>query len=147
MLSGIIQFSSVQSVSRVRLFATPWTAACQASLSIANSQNLLKLMSIKSVMPYNHFILCRPFTCLQFFPASESFLISQLFAPDGQNFGVSASASVLPMNTQDSFPLGLTGLISLLSKGFSRVFSNTTVQARQFFSAQLSLQSNSNIHT
>ena len=81
-----------------------------------------------------------PFSfCLQFFPASGSFPMSQFFASGGQSIGVSASAWVLPMNIQNWFPLGLTGWISLLSKGFSRVFSNTTVQKHQFFGAQLSL--------
>ena len=78
-------------------------------------------------------------SCLQSFPASESFQMSQLFAIGGQGIGVSASASVIPMNIQDCFPLGWTGLISLLSKGLSRVFYNTTVQKHQFFRAQLSL--------
>jgi len=80
-----------------------------------------------------------PFSCLQSFPASGSFPIRQFFASGSQSTGVSASASVLPMNIQDWFPLGLTGLISLPSKGLLRVFSNTTVQKHQFFSAQLSL--------
>ena len=85
-----------------------------------------------------------PFSsCPQSFPASGSFQMSQLFASGGQSIGVSASASVLPMNIQDWFPLGLTGWISLQSKGLSRVFSNPTVQKHQFFSVQLSLQSNS----
>ena len=89
-----------------------------------------------------------PFSsCPQSFPASSSFPMSQLSASGGQSIGASASASVLLMNTQGWFPLGLTGLISLLSKGLSRVFSNTTVQKHQFFSAQLSLWSNSHIHT
>ena len=83
----------------------------------------------------------------QFFPASGSFQMSQLFASGGQSIGVSASTSVLPMNTQDWSPLGWTSWISLQSKGLSRVFSNTTVQKHQFFSAQLSSQSNSHIHT
>ena len=129
--------SSVQSLSRVRFFATPWTAACQASLSIANSQSLLKLMSTESVMPsISSSVL--PFSShLQSFPASGSFQMNQFFSSGGQSIGVSASASVLPMNIQDWFPLGLTGLISLQSKGLSRVFSNTTVQ--KLFGAQLSL--------
>ena len=80
-----------------------------------------------------------PFSCLQSFPTSESFPVSQFFASGGQSIGVSASASVLPMNIQDWFPLGLTDLISLLSKVLSRVFSSTTVQKHQFFSIQLSL--------
>ena len=86
-------------------------------------------------------------SCPQSFPASGSFQISQLFASDGQSFGVSASASVLTINIQDWSPLGWTGCISLQSKGLSRVFSNTTVQKHQFFSAQLSSQSNSHMHT
>ena len=88
-----------------------------------------------------------PFSCPQSFPASGSFQMSQLFASGGQSTGVSASISVLPMNTQDWSPLGWTGQISLQSKGLSRVFSNTTVQKCQFFGAQLSSQSNSHIHT
>ena len=130
--------SSVQSLSHVKLFATPWTAAHQVSLSITNSWSLLKLMSIESVMPSNHLILCHPLSsCLQSFPASESFPMSQFFTSDGHSIG--ASASVLSMNIQDWFPLGLTGLISLQSRELSRVFSNTTVQKYQFFSTQLSL--------
>ena len=125
---------SVQSLSRVRLFAAPWTAAHQDSLSITNSQSLLKLMSIELVMPSNHLLVCHPLLpCLQSFPASGSSLMSQLFASGGQSIGVSASTSVLPMNIQDWFPSGLTGLISLQSKELSRVFSNTTVQKHPFF--------------
>ena len=116
---------------------TPWTASWQASLSISNSWRLLKLMSIESVMPSNHPSSVVPFTpCLQSFPASRFFPISQFFASGGQGIGVSASAFILPMNTQDWFPLGLTGLISLQVKGLSSVFSNTTVQKHQFFYAQ-----------
>ena len=89
-----------------------------------------------------------PFSsCLQSFLASGCFQISQLFASGCQSIGVSASTSVLPMNTQGWFPLGLTGLISLLSKGLSRVFSSTTVQKHQFLDAQPSLLSNFHIHT
>ena len=136
----VFQFSSVQSLSRVRLFVTPWTAVRQASLSVTNSQSFLKLMSSESVMPSNHLILCRPLLfCPQSFPASGSFQMSQSFASGGQSIGVSASPSVLPVNIQDWFPLGWTGWISLQSKGLSRVFSNTTVQKHQFFGAQLSL--------
>ena len=139
---------SVQSLSHVWLFSTLWTAACQASLSIANSQSLLKLLSIESVLPSNHLILRHPFSSLfQSFPASRCFPVSWFFTSGGQSIGVSASASVLPMNIQDWFPLGWTGWISLRSQGLSRVFSNTTVQKHQFFSAQLSLQSNSHIRT
>ena len=129
-----VQFTSVPSPSHIRLFATPWTAVNQASLSITNSRSLLKLMSIESVMPSNHLILCIPFSsCLQSFPAPGSFHMSQFFASSGQSIGVSASTSVLPMNTQDWFPIGWTGWISLQSKGLSRVFSNTTAQKHQFF--------------
>ena len=88
-----------------------------------------------------------PFSCLQSFPASGSFQMSQVLASGGQSIGVSASTSVLPMNTQDWSPLGWTGWISLQSKGLSRVFSNTTVQKHQFFCAQLALYTNSHIHT
>ena len=110
-------FSSVQSLSRVCLFATPWIAAHQASLSISNSQSSLKLMSIELMMPSSHLILCRPFSsCLQSFPASGSFLRSQFFTSGGQIIGISASA--LPVNIQNWFPLGWTGWIL--------VFSNTT---------------------
>ena len=108
------QFSLVESFSRVWLFATPWTAACQASLSITNSWGLLRLLSIELLMPSSHLILCCPLLLLfQSFLASWSFPVSQLFASGGQKTGVSASGSVLPMNIQDWFPLGWTGLISL----------------------------------
>ena len=130
---------SVQCLSCVRLFATPWTAACQASMSITSSRNLLKLMSIESVMDYptiSSSVI--PFSsCLQSFPASGSFPMSQFFISSGQSIGLSASASVFLMNIQDWSPLGWTGWISLQSKGLSRVFSNTTVQKHQFFGAQL----------
>ena len=97
-----VQFSSVQSLSHVQLFATPETAALQASLSITNSRTSPKLMFIESVMPSNHFILCRPLLLLpSIFPSIRVFSMSQLFASGGQSIGVSASASVLPMNTQD----------------------------------------------
>ena len=92
-----------------------------------------------SVVPFS--------SCPQSFPASGAFKMSQLFASGGQGIGVSASTSVLPMNTQDWSPLGWTDWISLQSKGLSRVCSNTTVQKHQFFGAQLSSQSNSHIHT
>ena len=144
-LNNMIQFSSVQ----LLIISNSLLTACQASLSITNSQSLLKLMSVESVMPSHHLISVIPFSsCLQSFPASRSFQMSQFFAPEGgQSIGVSASASVLSMNIQDCFPLVWTGWISLLSKVLSRVFSNTTVQKHQFFGAQLSLYSNSDIHT
>ena len=108
---------------------------------------LLKLMSIESVMPSNHLILCPFSSCPQSFPASGSFQMSQLFASGGQSIGVSALTSDPPMNSQDWSPLGWTGWISLQSKRLSRVFSNTTVQKHQFFCAQPSSQSKSHIHT
>ena len=118
----------------------PWTAACQATLTITNSQSLPKPQYIELVMPSNHLILCHPlFSWLQSFPATGSFPMSQLFPSGDQSIGVSASASVLPMNVQGWFPLGLIGLISLKFKGLSRVFSNTKVQKHQFFGALLSL--------
>ena len=128
----------VQSLSHVRL-CNPMAAAHQASLSITNSQSLLKLMSVErwchptissSVVPF--------YSCLQSVPGSRSFPLSQFFTSDGQSIGVSASTSVLPMNIQDWFPLELAALI-FQSKGLSRVFSNTIVQKHQFFSTQLSL--------
>ena len=129
----IHQFSSVQfSCSVVPDSAAPWSAACQASLSITNFQSLLKFMSIKSVMPSNHLSLCHPSSShLQSFPTSGSFPMSWFFASSGQSIGVSTSASILPMNIQGWFPLGLTVLISLHSSGLSRVFSNTMVQKHQ----------------
>ena len=144
----VYQFSSVQSLSRVWLFATPWIAARQASLSITNSQSLLKLITIKSVMPSSHLILCHPLLLPPPIPPSiRVFSNESALRMSGQSIRVSASASVLPMNTQDWSPLGWTGWISLRSKGLSRVFSNSTVQKHQFFGAQLSSQSNSHIHT
>ena len=140
--------SSVQLLSCIWLFATPWTAAHQLpcpsptpgvySNSCPLSQWCHPTIS-SSVIPF--------FSHFQSFLASESFQMSQFFASGSQSIGVSASASVLPMNTQDWSPLGWTVWISLQSKGLSRVFSNTTVQKHQFFSIQLSSQSNSHIHT
>ena len=131
---------SVQLLSYVRLFVTPWTATRQASLSITNSRSPPKPMSIESVMPSNHLILCHSLLLLpQSFPASVSFPMSQFFTSGSQSIGTSASTSVLPMNIQDWFPLGWTGWIFLQSKGLSRVFFNTTVQKHEFYSAQLSL--------
>ena len=120
-------FVVVQSLSCVWLM-TPWTAACQASLSFTVSQSLLKLMSIQSVMPSDHRSSVVPFSSyLQSLPSSRSFPMSQLFLSGGQSVGASASASVLPVSIQGWFSLRLTGLTSLLSKGLSRVFSSTTV--------------------
>ena len=126
---------------------TPWTTAHQASLSITNSQSLLKLLSIELVMPSNHLILCCPFfSCPQSFPAWGSFPMSQFYASGGQSIGASDSASVLPKNTQGWFLLGLTGLI-LQSKGLKRVFSSNIVRKHQFFCTQPFLLSSSHIHT
>ena len=134
------QFSSAQSFSHVQLFATSWAVVLQASLSITNSRSLLKLIPLNwwchptissAVVPFS--------SHLQSFPASRSFPKSQIFTSGGQSIGVSASSSVLLMNIQDWFPLGLTGSISLQSKGLSRVLSNTTVQKHQLFGTKLSL--------
>ena len=134
----------VQLLSHIWLFANPWTAARQASLSIANSWSLSKLMSIESVIPSNHLNLCHPLLLLPSILLSiRSFPMNWLSASGGQSIEGSTSASVLPVNIQDWFPLGLTGLIFLLSKGLSRVFSNTTVWKHQFFNAQPSLWSSS----
>ena len=140
--------SSVQSLSHVRLFATPWIAARQASLSITISRSSLRLTSTESVMLSSHLILCHPLLLLlQSLPASESFPLSQFFTWGGQSTGVSALASFLPKKSQGWSPSEWTGWISWQSKGLSRVFSNTTVQKHQFFSAQPSSQSNSHMHT
>ena len=118
---------------------TPWTVAHQASLFFTISQSLLKLMSIESMMLSNHLILCRPLLLPSIFPSIRFFSNEQLFASGDQSTGASASASVLPMNIQGWFPLGLTGLISLLSKGLSRVFFSTRVLQRSgFLRVQLS---------
>ena len=119
------------SVGQVQIFVTPWTVACQAPLSSTLSWSLLKFMSMESGMPSNHLIFCcSPFSfCLQSYPASRSFSVSQLFTSGGQNIRVSTSTLVLPMNIQGLFPLGLTGLTSLQSKGLSKFFSSTTLKA------------------
>ena len=141
-------FSSVQSLSRVQLFSIPWPAAHQASLSITNSQSPPKPMSIESVKPSNHLILCHPLLLLP-----SIFLSIRVFSNESvlhirwPNYW-SFSFNISPSNEHpDWFPLGWTGWISLQSKGLSRVFSNATVQKHQFFGAQLSSQSNSHIHT
>ena len=127
--------SVVQSLSYVWLFMTAWTAAHQTSLLFTISWSLLKLMSIELVMPSNHLILCHPLLLLpSISPSIRTFPVSQLFPSGGQSIGASASASVLLMNIQDWFPLGLAALIFLQSKGLS----NTTVQKHAFF-GQLSL--------
>ena len=128
--------------------ATPWIPARQVSLFITNSRSLLKLTSITLVMPSSHLMLCHLLCLLPLiFPRIRVFSNESFFTSGGQSIGASASASLLPVNIQDWFPLGWTGWISLLSKGLSRVFSNTITQKHQFFSAQPSLWSNSHIHT
>ena len=133
--------SSVQSLSSVWLFVTPWTAARQASLSwsLPAPGLYLKLTSIELVIPSNHLIICCPLLLPPSICPSIRGFSSQFFASGGQSIGVSASTSVLSMNIQDWLPLGWIGWISLQSKGLSRVFSNTTVQKNQFFGAPLSL--------
>ena len=135
-------FSSVQSLSRVRLFVTPWTAAHQSSPSITNFQSLLKLMSMESVMPSNHLILCCPLLLPSIFPSIRIFSNESVLHIRWPKYW-SFSFSVSPSNEYSgliSFRIGLTGLISLLSKGLSRVFSNNTAQRHQFFIAQLPLK-------
>ena len=129
-----IYISSVQLLSCVQLFATPWTAARQASLSITNSWSILKLMFIESVMPSSHLILCHHLLLLSsIFPSVRVFFNESVLYIRWQSIGVSASTSIFPMNIQDWFLLGRTSWIFLLSKGPARVFSNTTVQKHQFF--------------
>ena len=138
-------FSSVQSLSCVQLFATPWTAAPQASLSITNSQSLPKPKSIESVMPSNRLILCCPLLLLpSIFPSIRVFSNESalhIMWPKYWSFNTPivldwCPTSVLPVNTQDRSPLGCTGWISLLSKRLSRVFSSITVWRHQFFGTQ-----------
>ena len=127
-------------LSHVQLFATPWTAAHKASLSFTISWSLLKLMSIESVMPSNCLILCHPFSsCPQRLPASGSFPMNQLFTWGGQSIGVSASASVLPMNIQDWSPLGWIGWTFLQSKSLLQHHSSKApiLWCSAFFKVQL----------
>ena len=143
-----VQFSSVQSLSHIRLFATPWTTACQASLFITNSHSLLKLMSIESLMASNHLILCRPLSLL---PSILSSI--RIFSNDSAPYirwpkYWSFSFNISPFNEHPgliSFTMDWLDLLAV--QGTSRVFSNTTVQKHQFFGTQLSSQSNSHIHT
>ena len=135
-------YSSGQLLSCIRLFANPWTAASQASTSIFNSRSLLKFMSIESVMPSNYLILCHPLLLPSIFPSIRVFSnesVLHIRWPKYWSFSFSISLS--------NEYLGLTGLLSLQSKGLLRVFSNTPVQKHQFFSIKLSLWSNPHIHT
>ena len=128
--------SSVQLLSHIQLLVGLWTSAFQASLSNNNCLSLLKLMSMKSVMPSKHLILSSPSPA--FNPSQHQGLFQWVHSSSsGQSIGASASASCLPVNIQDWFPLGLTGLISMQFKEFSRVCSNSTVQKHQFFCALL----------
>ena len=145
-LTRVPTVAIVQSLSHVWLFATPWTAAHQAAPSslspglCSNSSPLSQwcyLTILSSATPFS--------LCLWSFTLSGSFPVSQLFPSGGWSIGASASPSILPMNIQGWFPLGLTGLISLQSKGLSRIFSNITAQKHHFFSAQPSVKSNSHI--
>ena len=143
----VVQFSSVESLSHVQLFATSWITharpPCPSPSPGAHSDSCplswwYRLTISSSVVPFS--------SGLQSFPASGSLPKSQFFASGGQIIGVSALASILPMSIQDWFTLGWAGWISLQSKGLSSVFFNTTVQKHQFIGAQLSSQSNSHIH-
>ena len=129
-----LTFIVIESRIQVQLFATSWPVAHQASLSSTISCNLLKFMSVESVIPSNHLTLCHPLFLLpSIFPSIRSFPLTWFFASSGQSIG--ASASVLPMNIQGWFPLGLTGLISMQSKGLSRGLSSTTTRKHKFSGA------------
>ena len=135
-LPAFSSVSSVQSLSHVQLFATPWTAAARLPCLSPTPGAFFKLMSIESVMPSNHLILCRPLLLLpSIFLSIRVFSSESVLCISGLSTRAPTSASVLPMNIQDWFPLGWTGWISLQSKGLSRVFSNTTVEKHQFFGA------------
>ena len=143
-----LHFSSVQSLSRVWLFVTPWIEARQASLSITISRSSLRLMSIESVMPSSHLILSHPLLLLPpISPSIRDFSNESALRMRCPKYWSFSFASFLPKKSQGWSPSEWTGWISLQSKGPSRVFSNTTVQKHQFFSAQPSSQSNSHIHT
>ena len=138
----------VQSLSRVWLFATLWTAVCQACLSFSISQGLLKLMSIELVMPSNHLILCHPLLLLpSIFPSIRVFSNIWSLHRVAKVLELQLQHQTFPENIQDWFPFGWIGLSSLQSKGLSRVFSNTKVQKHQFFSIKLSLWPKSHTHT
>ena len=147
-------FSSIQLLSRIQLFVTPWITGCQGSLCITNSQSSLKIMSIESVMPSNHLILCCPLLPPSVFPSIMVFSSESVLLISWPKYW-SFSFSISPSNENsglisfrlDWFHLGWTDWISLQSKELSRVFSNTTVQKHHFFGAQLSSYSNSHIHT
>ena len=144
----LVVSQSVQSLCRVRLFATPWIAACQASLSITNSQSSLRLTSIESVMPSSHLILWCPLLHLPpIHPSIRLFSNESTLHMRWPKYWSFSFKSFLPKKSQGWSPSEWTGWISLQSKGLSRVFCNTTVQKHQFFSTHLSSQFNSHIHT
>ena len=144
----VVQFSSVQLLCGVWLFANQRNAAGQASLSITNFWILLKLMPIATVVTSNHPILCQLLLLLpSIFPRIRVFSIESVLHIRWPKYWSFSFSIVLPMNIQDWFPLGRTGWISLQSKGLTRVFSNTTVQKQPFFGTHLSLTPKSNIHT
>ena len=146
-ISSYWVINSVQSFSHVRFFASPWTTACQASLSITNSQSLLKLMSMESVMPSSHHVLCCRLLLPSIFPSIRVFSNESVLLIRWPKYW-GCSFSISPSNEHSGLiSLGWTGWISLKSKGLSRVFCNTTIQNHQFFGTQLSLWSNSHIHT
>ena len=144
LLCGLHLVTSVQLLSCVQLLVTPWTTACQAPLSFTISWNLLRIMSIESVVPSNHLIICHPLLLLpSIFPNIRIFSSESALCIRWPKYW-SFSFSISPSNEYSGlifFFLRSTGLISLLSKGLLRVFSNTTVQKHQFFSAHLSLWS------
>ena len=146
----MLEHAAVQSLSHIQLFTTSWTASRQASLSFTISWRLvnnLQDMSIESVMPFNHPVLCHPLFLPSIFPSIRVFSNESVLPIRWPKYWASASASVFPINIQNWPPWRLTGWISLQSKGLSRVFSNTTVQKHQSFGAQPSSWSNSHIHT
>ena len=137
----------VQSLSHVRLFSTPCSAAHQFPSPSPSPESLLKLMSIESVIPSNHLLLCRPLLLLSSVSQHQGLFLWVSSPQVAKVLELQLQPSVLPMNVQGWFPLEVTGLISLQSKGLSRVFSNITVWKHQFFGAQPSLWSSSHIHT
>ena len=143
------QFSTVHLLSHIQLSVTPLSNSASAGFPAHHQLPELAQTHVHwvgdTIQPSHPIIPF--FSCLQSFPATGSFLRSHFFSSGGQRMGNSVSASVLTMNIQDWFPLRLTGLISLLSNGLSKVFSNTTIQKHQLFGTQLSLWSNSHIHT
>ena len=146
-MDGSVQFSSVQSLSRVRHFVTPWIAACQASLSITIFWSSLRLTSIESAMPSSHLILCHPLLLPPIPPSIRVFSNESTLLMRWPKYW-SFSFSIIPSKEIPGLiSFRMDWLESLQSKGLSRVFSNTTLQKHQFFSTQPSSQSNSHIHT